>query len=312
MTAGDREGPPRKTKKARGLLLAGLVLSLTWVGPGIEARAQSAGDPAAIQRGAQIFAAAGCGGCHTDRKNNGPLLAGGRALETPFGTFYPPNITADPTYGIGKWSDADFTRALREGLSPDGDYYYPAFPYTSYTQMTEPDMLDLKAYIFSLPTAAVANREHDLGFPFSWRDLLGFWRWMNFEAAAPIQSTPMSRGEYLVRALGHCGECHTPRDWLGGSDLDAFLAGTDDGPEGATVPNITPDPETGIGRWSSEQVVRLLTDGQLPNFDYVGGDMGEVVNFSTGPMAEADRQAIANYLLALPPIANTDAKATQP
>ena len=120
-----------------------------------------AADQATLERGAYIYIAAGCQACHTDVKNQGPLLGGGRELKTPFGTFYGPNITADPTHGIGDWSDADFLRALREGRAPDGSHYFPVFPYTSFTGMSEEDALALKAYIFSLPTSDRPNREHE-------------------------------------------------------------------------------------------------------------------------------------------------------
>lgn len=273
-------------------------------------------DPAAVARGAYIFAAAGCGYCHTDTKNSGMPLAGGRALDTPFGRFYTPNITADPDTGIGRWSDADFLRALREGVAPDGSYLYPAFPYTSYAKATDQDLLDLKAYIFSLPPVGAANKPHELDFPFGWRSLLAVWRWLNFDpqpvVADPTRSAAWNRGAYLAEALGHCQECHTPRGLLGGLDYDQAFAGTSDGPDGAKVPNITPDPETGIGGWSAAQVARVLTDGALPDFDYVGGAMTEVVRNSTSALSAEDRAAIAEYLLALPPIRNADARATRP
>ena len=134
-----------------------------------------------IERGKYLFDAAGCYSCHTDVKNKGPALAGGRALKTPFGTFYTPNITPDRATGIGRWSDADFISALRDGVSPDGANYYPVFPYTSYTRMTDADILDLKAYLFSQAPVENANKPHDVGFPFSWRFLTTLWKWLFFE-----------------------------------------------------------------------------------------------------------------------------------
>jgi mono/diheme cytochrome c family protein len=274
----------------------------------------AAADQAQIDRGAYIFTAADCAGCHTDVKAKGPLLAGGRALKTPFGTFYSPNITPDPEHGIGRWSDADFIEALREGAAPDGSHLYPVFPYTSFTRMTDQDMLDLKAYIFSLPPVAQPNRDHEIDFPFGWRFTLGAWKLLNFTAGAfapdPAKGPEWNRGAYLVEALGHCGECHTPRGWLGGLDGSRAFAGTTAGPDGGKVPNITPDKETGIGSWSRADILRVLKTGMLPDFDAVGSAMGEVVE-TTSRLSDADRQAIAVYLESLPPLANPEAKATK-
>lgn len=271
-------------------------------------------DQAQIDRGAYIFAAADCGACHTNVKQKGPLLAGGRPLKTPFGTFYSPNITSDPDTGIGRWSDADFIRALRDGVSPDDDHYFPVFPYPSFTRMTDQDMLDLKAYIFSLPAVSQANREHEVDFPYGWRFTVWFWKQLNFTSGAFVpdsaQSAEWNRGAYLAEALAHCGECHTPRGSLGGLDTSLAYSGTTDGPEGEKVPNITPDPETGTGTWSAKDLIRVLRSGQLPDGDYVGSVMGEVVD-GTSKLTDADRQAIAVYVLSLPPISNPDVKATK-
>lgn len=270
----------------------------------------------ALQRGAYVFAAAGCAGCHTDVKNRGALLAGGRALDTPFGTFHTPNITPDRETGIGAWSDEDFVRALREGVSPAGGHLYPAFPYTSYTLMSDDDMLALKAYIFTLPAVRREVREHELDFPFGWRFLLGPWKMLNFTpgpfVADPARGETWNRGAYLVEALGHCGECHTPRDALGGLDRERWLAGTTDGPDGDKVPNITPDAETGIGSWSASQITGVLRSGLLPDGDVVGAGMGEVVNNGTSRLTPEDRGAIAEYLQSQPPVLNREARAVQP
>jgi mono/diheme cytochrome c family protein len=272
-------------------------------------------DQAQIDRGAYIFTAADCGACHTNVKAKGPALAGGRPLATPFGTFYSPNITADPETGIGRWTDAEFIRALREGVSPEDDHYFPAFPYPSFTKMTDQDILDLRAYIFSLPPVAQADREHEIDFPFGWRFSVWFWKQLNFTEGAfvpdPSKPADWNRGAYLVEALAHCGECHTPRGWFGGLETSAAYSGTPDGPEGEKVPNITPDPDTGIGTWSTADVVRVLRTGQLPDGDFVGSVMGEVVETSTSKLTDADRQAIAAYLATLPPVANPEAKAVK-
>jgi mono/diheme cytochrome c family protein len=300
-------------RETGGLRLAALapVAALLCLAP---AAALAQADQAQIDRGAYIFTAADCGACHTDVKGKGPPLAGGRPLATPFGTFYSPNITPDPETGIGRWTDADFIRALREGVSPGGDHYFPVFPYPSFTKMTDQDILDLKAYIFSLPPVAQPNREHEIDFPYGWRPSVCFWKQLNFTPGAltpdPAQSPEWNRGAYLVQALGHCGECHTPRGWLGGLDTSVAYSGTADGPDGEKVPNITPDPDTGIGTWSPADVVRVLRTGQLPDGDFVGSVMGEVVE-STSELTDADRQAIAAYLASLPPVANPDAKAVK-
>jgi mono/diheme cytochrome c family protein len=272
-------------------------------------------DRDAIERGAYVFAAANCGSCHTNVKGKGPLLAGGRPLPTPFGTFYSPNITPDPETGIGRWTDEDFIRSLREGVSPDGAHYFPAFPYPSFTRMTDRDMRDLKTYIFSLPPVVQHNRDHEIDFPYGWRFSVWFWKQLYFSEGPfvpdPEQSAEWNRGAYLVEGLGHCGECHTPRDWLGGLDSSRALSGTTDGPEGEKVPNITPDSDTGIGTWSQRDVVRVLRTGQLPDGDFVGSVMGEVVEHGTSKLTDDDRAAIAAYLASLPPISNPEARAVK-
>ena len=269
---------------------------------------QGAQSDDAIARGKYIFDAAGCAGCHTDKAAKGPLLAGGRTLKTPFGTFYGPNITPDRTYGIGTWSDDDFRGALRDGVSPDGANLYPVFPYPSFAKMSDRDILDLKAYIFSLPPVAQPSRPHEINFPLGWRFLMTFWKWMFFEPAAmtpdPGRSPEVARGAYLVEALGHCGECHTARGWLGQPNESRKLAGTTDGPDGGKVPNITPDPDTGIGEWPTSDIVLLLKTGILPDGDVVGSVMGEVVDASTSRLTDEDRLAIAAYLRTVPPIRN--------
>ncbi len=277
--------------------------------------AEAGGETPEAERGAYLFAAAGCVACHTDVKNHGPVAAGGRALKTPFGTFYGPNITSDPEDGIGRWSDADFIRALREGVSPDGSHYYPAFPYTSYTRITDADMLAIKAYIFTLPPIRKPDQPHELPLPLRWRLPLAIWKELNFAPGAftpdPARDANWNRGAYLSEALTHCSECHTPRDWTGGLVESRKYAGTPDGPEGEKTPNITPDVETGIGTWTAGRIARLLETGLLPDGDVVGSLMGEVVEHSTSRLTDEDRDAIAAYLLSLPPIANPEAKATK-
>lgn len=292
----------RCARKVMSSHLAGVFfLLLAFAGP---ASAQG-GD---AKRGEYIFAAGGCAGCHTDTKNNGQLLAGGRELKTPFGSFYGPNITAHPTAGIGTWSDADFIRAVRLGRRPDGAHYFPVFPYTSFTKILDADLVDLKAYIFSLPQSDRPNRPHDIGFPFNLRALQFGWKLLHFSPGSfrpdPTKSAQVNRGAYLAEALGHCAECHSPRNPLGGLDMTMLFAGDRNPPGGGKVPNITPDADTGIGKWSDGDLEDLLGSGMTPDGDSVGGEMGEVVSKSTSKLSAGDRKAMIAYLRQLKPIQN--------
>lgn len=277
-----------------------VLTALAWAST---AKAES--DP--VKRGAYLFAAGGCAGCHTDSKNKGPLLAGGGPLKTPFGTYYGPNITADKTHGIGKWSDREFIRALRQGISPNGSLYFPVFPYPSFTKMTDRDMRDLKAYIFSLPAVAKRNKPHDIKFPFGIRFSMIGWNFLFLdkgpEPPDPARSAEWNRGAYLVRALVHCGECHTPRNFLGAVDRDKELAGTPDGLDGDPAPNVTPDPETGIGKWSADELLDFIGEGMLPDGDIVGGAMADVSE-NLAKLTSDDLKAITIYIKSLPPIRN--------
>ena len=259
-------------------------------------------------RGAYVAKAAGCVSCHTDFKAGRPAYAGGRAIKTPFGTFYSPNITPHIETGIGAWSDADFVRALRDGVSPSGQHYFPVFPYPAYTRLTDTDILDLKAFLFSLEPVDFRAPKHDVRFPFRVRFGQFFWKQLYFdrgpEQPDPSQSDAWSRGRYLVRAAAHCGECHTPRTALGGLREDMFLAGTPDGPEGERSPNITPDGATGIGTWSQSDIVNLLQTGFKPDFDNVQGSMEEAIEHGLKDLTVADLEAIATYLKSIPAIEN--------
>jgi len=258
-----------------------------------------------VQRGEYLVKAAGCVGCHTAKR--GVPFAGGLKLGTPFGDFYSPNITPHPTEGIGAWSDEDFVRALHEGVGPDGSRYFPVFPYPSYTKMTREDALAIKAYLFSLEPVAQANLEHDVSFPFSWRFLQRGWRMINFDEGRyepdPEASPQVQRGGYLVDALAHCGECHTPRNFMGGLDDDMYLAGTPDGPEGQLVPNITPH-GTGVIDWSENDLVSVMKSGMKPDFDSVQGTMAEAIEEGLKYLTDEDLAAIAAYLKTVPPIDN--------
>lgn len=282
-----------------------VLAAFLWAAAGRPAGAAEGADGAVV-RGAYLFTAAGCAGCHTDIAGGGPPLAGGRALKTPFGTFYGPNITPDPDHGIGRWSFKDFRRAMRLGRAPDGSHYFPVFPYPSFTGMTDADLADLWAYMRRLAPVARPNRPHDVAFPFSWRLPMAGWKWMFFQPGPfvtdPTRSPEWNRGAYLVQAVAHCGECHTPRNRLGALERDRHLAGTASGPDGGPVPNITPDPDTGIGRWSAADLTYLLAIGLLPDGDVVGDVMGGVVDNGTSKLTDADRTAIAEYLRSVDPV----------
>jgi mono/diheme cytochrome c family protein len=256
----------------------------------------------AVEHGRYVFFAAGCISCHTAEQ----ALAGGRPLETPFGTFYPPNISPSPDHGIGTWKNTDLERALRQGISPDGQHYYPAFPYPSYTRMTREDIQALYAYLMAQPAYTRENRPHELHWPYSSRSLLPHWKTGGFTPGAYAPDTGKSaqwnRGAYLANALGHCSECHTPRGFLGMPLADHYLAGTCEGPEGRLIPNITPDRETGIGSWSCEQLSRFLASGRKPDGSFTGGLMAEVLGTSCMRLTRYDREALVTYLQSVAPV----------
>jgi mono/diheme cytochrome c family protein len=263
------------------------------------------------ERGRRVLAATGGCTCHTNYPGEGedaPALAGGRAMETPFGVYYSTNITPDRETGIGDWSDEDFIRAMREGLSPEGEHYFPVFPYTSFAGLTEEDLVDLKAHLFSLPAVRRENRAPDAGIPFRWRWTIGGWKWVNFDPQSieddPAQSEAWNRGRYLVHAAAHCGECHTPRTLSGGLDTSMWLAGSREGPEGELAPNITPDSQTGIGGWSTPDLVWYLETGLKPDGDDTQGLMSEVIEHGYSHLPASELKAIAEYLRSLPAIEN--------
>ncbi|SRR5579875_369483 len=271
----------------------------------VAAPSAQAGDDAAIARGAYVFAAAGCAACHTDVENHGAPLAGGRALETPFGTFYTPNITPDPTDGIGGWSLDDFRRAVRDGIGRNGEYLYPVFPFASYSGMSDKDIADLYTYLMMQKPVAAPNKPNRIKFPFEFRPLLLVWRMLYFDPGplAPVagKSREWNRGRYLAEAVVHCQECHTPRNVLGALERAHAYAGDPQGPDGLRAPNITPDNDTGIGQWSLADIATVLKTGETPDSDAVGHQMGEVVK-GTALLTDSDREAIAVYIKSLPPL----------
>jgi mono/diheme cytochrome c family protein len=260
------------------------------------------------ERGAYVLRASGCVTCHTDEDNDGQFLAGGRALETPFGTFYSPNITFDREHGIGAWQAQDFFRALRHGVGPDGASYYLVFPYTSYTRMRREDMFALWTYLASVPTSARENTPHEIAWYMRPRIVNRIWKLRFFEPGVfkpdPGRSTSWNRGAYLVQAMAHCGECHTPRTRFGAMDRALAFAGASSGPDGESTPNITRDEETGIGTWSRSELVDYLSEGMLPDGDFAGGLMADVIDNGLEYLSAEDLDAIAEFIMTVPAIAH--------
>lgn len=260
---------------------------------------QSPGDPA---RGQQVFAAGDCASCHASPGQSDRLhLGGGLALASPFGIFRAPNISSDPVDGIGNWRTIDLANALLRGVSPKGTHYYPVFPYSSYAHMTKIDVVDLMAYLRSLPPVKGRAPSHEINPIFRIRRFVGFWKALYFDGTPiepdPQQNATWNRGRYLAESLGHCAECHATRDLFGGIRAKTRFAGGPD-PEGTGFyPNITP---ARIGDWSEQNIVELLTNGNTPNHGRVGSSMTDVVT-NTAMLPESDRNAIAAYIKSLPP-----------
>lgn len=256
--------------------------------------------------GEQVFWAAGCVSCHAAPGSEGDAklaLAGGLPFKTEFGTFYAPNISSDATHGIGAWSPLDLVNALKLGLSPNGSHYYPALPYTSYARMKTEDILDLAAFMKTLPAAATPSKPHDVAFPFNIRRALGAWKLLYFTgkpvidvAAAPA---PVQRGAYLVEGPGHCGECHTARDPFGGLVLGKWLGGAKNPDGEGRIPNITPGGD--VKSWSADDLATYLGMGMTPDGDFAGGQMAAVVSH-LGKLPKDDLAAIAAYLKYVPAV----------
>lgn len=300
----------------RALAVAALVVAVAGVGSYLSITAPARipqstwaglGEPN-LENGERVFWEGGCSSCHaapgaTDE--NRLVLAGGAPIKSPFGTFHPPNISPDETAGIGGWTLAEFGDAMLRGIGKAGEHLYPSFPYASYARMTPRDINDLFGYLKTLPASSATTPAHDLPFPFNQRVLLGGWKFLYLDDKPRVTlakpDAKVERGQYLVEGPGHCGECHTPRDSLGGMKTDAWLAGAPN-PEGGPgrVPNITPG-EKGLGGWSESDIVYYLETGFTPTFDSVGGSMVSVQKNMARLPAE-DREAIAAYLKAIPPL----------
>ena len=252
-------------------------------------------------RGVYLIRLGGCVTCHTDPKNKTAFLAGTQSagLKTPFGTFYPPNITSSKTAGIGGWTLTQFADAMSNGEGPDG-HFYPAFPYDSYTLMSDQEIADLYSALQQVPAVETPSHPHEVAFPFNQRWLMAGWKHLFFKpqrfVADTTQSEAWNRGKYIVLGPGHCVSCHSPRNALGGIDPGQELAGNSVGGPGGKAPPLT---KAALGKngYTPETLISALTDGFTPNFDSLGGAMGEVVADETSQWTDTDRQAVATYLL---------------
>lgn len=271
-------------------------------------RADAQPSPADIARGRYIFGATGGCGCHTKPKD--PPNAGGRKYDGPYGTVYSSNITPDRQTGIGGWTDEQIIAAVRSGRRPNGERLLPVHPYTVFNGMAEEDLHALVAFLRTVPAVTRPTPPKKITVPLFESVFLPTW----LAAFAPRETPPAKaptngreRGEYLVRAVGHCGECHTPRGTTMATDNSRFLAGNQYGPEGKAIPNITPDPETGIGKWSEEDIAWYLGTGNRPDGDVAGGLMGEVIQGTLAgykDLTKSDLTAIARYLKSIPAVKN--------
>jgi mono/diheme cytochrome c family protein len=310
----------------RKLIVAVIVLGLIGLAgfyvltiPHTLAASDLPGHKADVANGKYLFTAGGCESCHAapasdkcdDKQVKDPeVLAGGRCLFTPFGTFHVPNISPDPERGIGKWTLVDFVNAMKFGVAPDGSHLYPAFPYPSYQHMKLEDLIDLKGYIDTLPPSQNVVPPHDVKFPFSFRRGLGLWKLLYIngrEIPAPANASPaVARGAYLVLGPGHCSECHSPRNVIGGIIASRAFSGGPAPVGNGYIPNITPDNETGIGKWSEKDIAQSFKDGFKPSpdgfsMDAYGAEMSAVQR-NLAQLNDDDRAAIAAFLKSVPPI----------
>lgn len=302
-------------KKLAGALvvLGGVGLAAGWVLSApvrLDSEAVAKLGPGDATRGKRIFYAGGCTSCHAKPGSQGDArlqLVGGLELKTPFGTFVPPNISQDPKDGIGAWSVEDLANAMLKGVSPSGEHFYPAFPYTSYARMKPADIADLYAFLKTLPAVAGKAPGNTLAFPFNMRRGIGLWKLLYLSdqpviALSADAPDPVLAGRYLVEGPGHCGECHTPRDLAGGTKRGEWLAGAVAAEGSGIVPNITAG-EGGIGDWSQADIANYLETGFTPDFDSVGGAMVDVQR-NMAELRPEDRAAIAAYLKAVPAHSN--------
>ena len=287
------------------IIAAALVAAAWWATSpsrfGADDLPEHAADPVAGER---LFWAGGCASCHASGDSK-ELLGGGMDLESPYGTFVVPNISPHEQDGIGAWSPLDFVNAMQRGVAPDGRHYYPSFPYTSYARMSMTDVLDLKAYLDTLPAVAGSAPDHKLGFPWSIRRGIGAWKRLYLDdqpvvASEAATDSLVARGRDLVEGAGHCGECHTPRNLIGGLRAGRWLAGAPNPDGNGRVPNITPS-DGGLADWSASDIEYYMESGFTPDFDTAGGTM-VAVQENMAKLSDEDRKAIAAYLKSVPAV----------
>src|SRR5690348_12894021 len=249
-----------------------------------------------VERGRYLAVASDCAACHTV-PGSGHDFAGGRAIETPFGLLLAPNITPDPLTGIGAWTNDEFVNALTRGTGRHDERLYPAMPYTYYTKLSRDDALAIRAYLNTIPAVQNAVKSNQLPFPLNIRTGLMAWDALFFTAGAfkpnPNKSAEWNRGAYLVEGPGHCGMCHTPKNFLGADDTGNALQGGV--LQGWFAPDLTGDPRRGLGSWSADDIVAYLKTGHN-RISFATGPMSEVISDSTSHMTDADLKAIAAYL----------------
>lgn len=293
--------PKRVLGSVLGLGLLGLALGLWLTRPSYVTAEEVAGLRGDAAAGEAVFWAAGCASCHAAPDSTGDdrlILSGGQAFPSDFGTFRAPNISPDPTHGIGGWSLAEFLTAVQNGISPEGRNYYPAFPYGAYRLADRQDLADLFAYLRTLPASDAPSQPHEVSFPFSIRRSVAAWNLLflrdEFVVTGELDAAG-ERGRYLAEALAHCAECHTARNVLGGLIRGRWLRGAPNPTESGTIPSLTPDEL----RWSADEIANYLADGFTPEFDSAGGQMRSVI-LNLAQIPQADRLAIAAYLQSLP------------
>jgi mono/diheme cytochrome c family protein len=287
------------------VVLAGVAAAAFFFMPaGLEPVTASPAQPtgaALIARGEYLTRAADCEACHTNP--GGESFAGGRAFDLPFGTLYSPNLTPDRAHGIGAWSNAEFVRALHHGIGRNGEDLYPAFPYASYALLSDDDSLAIRAYLATLKPVATTPPPNDLKFPFNQRYAVRAWKLLfvpnhRFEADSSKDAT-WNRGAYLIGPLGHCGECHTPRNLMQGLDDSRKFAGTKQ--VGWLAYNLTSDPDHGLGGWSDAQLAQYLSVGHAEGRGPASGPMAEVIEYSLHYLSADDIHAMVTYLRTIPP-----------
>ncbi|RFP89141.1 diacylglycerol kinase [Rhodobacteraceae bacterium 63075] len=287
-----------------GLAVIGLGVFWTLSAPERLPADALAGIEGDAEKGARVFYAAGCASCHAAPEAEGDeklILAGGMRFPSPFGTFIAPNISPDETHGIGDWTAQELADAMIHGTSPEGAHYYPAFPYGSYGRLaTHPEGLKeiahLHAFLQTLPPSSAPNAAHEVGFPFNIRRGLGLWKLVfaneGWVSSVPGDDAQLERGRTLVEALGHCGECHTPRNAVGAPLNGQWLAGAANPSGEGRIPGIDEM------NWSARDIAYYLETGFTPDFDSAGGHMAAVIE-NTSQLPEEDRAAIAAYLKAV-------------